>query len=163
LCWRRRPPPRGSRRCPRRLGPSFPSPRSGARGPLTLTLSPRGGGGGQEGSGGGGTENWRGLGGLGPSGRPSAVRRRRRGRRGGVGGGGRRGGGARGRRVEGGFSWAPRATVSRDTVAGRFPPSTASRAIGDDERRLDELVRAAEADFLALKFDDATARLDQAA
>ena len=60
------------------------------------------------------------------------------------------------------FSWAALTTISPDTVARRFPPSAASRAVGDDERRLDELVRAAEAAFLALKFDDATAHLDEA-
>ena len=65
--------------------------------------------------------------------------------------------------VERAFSWASLATISPDNVARRFPPSAASRAIAADERRLDELVRAAEADFLALKFDDATARLDEGA
>src|SRR5436309_1573125 len=65
--------------------------------------------------------------------------------------------------VERAFAWASLATISPDNVARRFPPSSASRAVVDDERRLDELVRAAEADFLALKFDDATARLAEAA
>jgi hypothetical protein len=65
--------------------------------------------------------------------------------------------------VERAFSWATLATVSPDNVARRFPPSSASRAVAGDERRLEELVRAAEADFLALRFDDATARLDEAA
>ena len=64
--------------------------------------------------------------------------------------------------VERAFSWASLATISPDSVARRFPPSSTSREIAADERRLDELVRAAEADFLALKFDDATARLDEA-
>ena len=64
--------------------------------------------------------------------------------------------------VERAFSWAPLATIGPDTVARRFPPSAASRAVADDERRLDDLVRAAEADFLALKFDDAIARLKAA-
>jgi hypothetical protein len=64
--------------------------------------------------------------------------------------------------VERAFAWASLLTVSPDNVARRFPPSPASRAVGDDERRLDELVRAAEGDFLALKFDDATARLAEA-
>ena len=62
--------------------------------------------------------------------------------------------------VERAFSWAAPSTIGPDNVARRFPPSAASRAVADDERRLDELVRAAEADFLALKFDDATARLE---
>src|ERR1041384_4842115 len=35
------------------------------------------------------------------------------------------------------FSWAELATISPDTVARRFPPSPASRAIADDERRVD--------------------------
>jgi hypothetical protein len=61
------------------------------------------------------------------------------------------------------FSWASLLTISPDTVARRFPPSEATRATAADERRLDELVRAAEADFLALKFADATARLDTCA
>src|SRR4051812_15050395 len=61
------------------------------------------------------------------------------------------------------FSWASLATISPDNVARRFPPSEATRTTGADERRLDELVRAAEADFLALKFADATARLDECA
>jgi hypothetical protein len=60
------------------------------------------------------------------------------------------------------FSWAELATLSPDNVARRFPPSADSLAIADDERRLDELLRAAEADFLALKFDGATARLTDA-
>jgi hypothetical protein len=64
--------------------------------------------------------------------------------------------------VERAFSWAALATVSPDSVARRFPPSTASRELADDERRLEELLRAAEADFLALKFDGTTARLDEA-
>jgi hypothetical protein len=64
--------------------------------------------------------------------------------------------------VERAFSWAALTTIGPDTVARRFPPSASSRAVGDDERRLDELVRAAEAAFLALKFDDATAHLDEA-
>ena len=64
--------------------------------------------------------------------------------------------------VERAFSWAPLTTISPDSVARRFPPSSASREVAADERRLDELVRAAEADFLALKFDDAIARLDEA-
>src|SRR5262252_1694194 len=64
--------------------------------------------------------------------------------------------------VERAFAWASLATISPDTVARRFPPSPASRAIADDERLVDGLVRAAEADFLALKFDDATARLAEA-
>src|SRR5262245_39648318 len=63
--------------------------------------------------------------------------------------------------VERAFSWASLTTLSPDNVARRFPPSTASRTVAADERRLDELVHAAEADFLALKFDDATARLDE--
>jgi len=64
--------------------------------------------------------------------------------------------------VERAFSWAPLATISPDSVARRFPPSSTSREVAADERRLDELARAAEADFLALKFDDALARLDEA-
>ena len=64
--------------------------------------------------------------------------------------------------VERAFSWAAPTTIGPDSVARRFPPSAASRAVADDERRLDELVRAAEAGFLALKFDDATAHLDEA-
>src|SRR5262245_50903550 len=60
------------------------------------------------------------------------------------------------------FAWAQLATISPDTVARHFPPSAASSAVAADERRVDELVRAAEADFLALKFDDATARLGEA-
>ena len=63
--------------------------------------------------------------------------------------------------VERAFSWAAPTTLGPDNVARRFPPSAAGRAAADDERRLDELLRAAEGDFLALKFDDATARLDQ--
>src|SRR4051812_36071963 len=63
--------------------------------------------------------------------------------------------------VERAFSWAALTMLGPDNVARRFPPSPDSRAVGDDERRLDELVRAAEADFLALKFDDATSRLDE--
>src|SRR5437868_7094964 len=55
--------------------------------------------------------------------------------------------------VERAFSWAALTTLGPDNVARRFPPSADSRAVGDDERRLDELLRAAEADFLALKFD----------
>src|SRR5437016_1768649 len=47
------------------------------------------------------------------------------------------------------FSWAELATISPDTVARRFPPSPASRAVAEDERRVDTLVRGAEADFLA--------------
>jgi len=65
--------------------------------------------------------------------------------------------------VERAFSWASLVTISPDSVAGRFPPSDVSRATAADERRLDDLVRAAEADFLALKFADATARLDECA
>jgi hypothetical protein len=65
--------------------------------------------------------------------------------------------------VERAFSWASLATISPDNVARRFPPSDASRASADDERRLDEAVRAAEAEFLALKFADATVLLDEAA
>jgi hypothetical protein len=61
------------------------------------------------------------------------------------------------------FSWASLVTISPDNVARRFPPSDATRATAADERRLDELLRAAEADFLALKFADATARLDEGA
>src|SRR5262245_19456586 len=72
-----------------------------------------------------------------------------------------KGGAALEPQVERAFSWASPATLSPDTVARRFPPSPASRAIAADEHRLDELVHAAEADFLALKFDDATARLDE--
>jgi len=64
--------------------------------------------------------------------------------------------------VERAFSWAPLTTISPDSVARRFPPSSTSREVAADERRLDELVRAAEADFLALRFDDALARLDEA-
>jgi hypothetical protein len=64
--------------------------------------------------------------------------------------------------VERAFAWASLATVSPDNVARRFPPSAASRAIAEDERRLDETVRAAEGAFLALKFEDATARLVEA-
>src|SRR5437773_5636487 len=70
-----------------------------------------------------------------------------------------KGAGALEPQVERAFAWASLATISPDTVARRFPPSPASRAIADDERRVDTLVRAAEADFLALKFDDTTARL----
>jgi hypothetical protein len=65
--------------------------------------------------------------------------------------------------VERAFGWASLTTIGPDNVARRFPPSATSRASADDERRLDALVRAAEADFLALKFPDATARLDEAA
>src|SRR5262245_32308787 len=65
--------------------------------------------------------------------------------------------------VESAFSWASLATISPDSVARRFPPSAASRSVGDDERVLAGLVRAAESDFLALKFGEATARLDEAA
>ena len=65
--------------------------------------------------------------------------------------------------VERAFSWASLTTISPDNVARRFPPSASSRAVAEDERRLDEHVRAAEADFLALKFDAATARLDESA
>src|SRR6187551_1923035 len=59
--------------------------------------------------------------------------------------------------VERSFSWAAPTTLGPDNVARRFPPSAASRAIADDERRLQDLMLAAEADFLALKFDDAMA------
>src|SRR4051812_28668456 len=65
--------------------------------------------------------------------------------------------------VERAFSWASLVTISPDNVARRFPPSDATRATAAAERHLDELVRAAEADFLALKFADATARLDECA
>ena len=65
--------------------------------------------------------------------------------------------------VERAFSWASLTTLGPDNIARRFPPSETSRAVAADERRLDELVRAAEADFLALKFDAATARLDECA
>jgi PEGA domain len=65
--------------------------------------------------------------------------------------------------VERAFSWASLVTISPDNVARRFPPSDATRATAADERRLDELIRAAEADFLALNFADATARLDECA
>jgi hypothetical protein len=65
--------------------------------------------------------------------------------------------------VQRAFSWASLVTIGPDSVARRFPPSDAARATAADERRLDELVRAAEADFLALKFADATARVDEAA
>ena len=61
------------------------------------------------------------------------------------------------------FSWASLVTISPDTVARRFPPSDVTRATAAEERRLDDLLRAAEADFLALKFGDATARLDEGA
>jgi len=61
------------------------------------------------------------------------------------------------------FAWATLTTVGPDTVAKRFPPSAESRAVGEDERRLDEVLRAAEADFLALRFNEATARLDAGA
>jgi hypothetical protein len=65
--------------------------------------------------------------------------------------------------VERAFSWSSLVMISPDSVGRRFPPSDVSRATAADERRLDELVRAAEADFLALKFADATARLDEGA
>jgi PEGA domain-containing protein len=64
--------------------------------------------------------------------------------------------------VERAFGWASLTTLSPENVARRFPPSDASRVVSDDERRLDELLRAAEADFLGLRFDDATPRLDEA-
>src|SRR3954471_17584113 len=50
------------------------------------------------------------------------------------------------------FSWASLVTISPDNVARRFPPSDVTRATAADERRLDEVLRAAEADFLALRF-----------
>jgi len=65
--------------------------------------------------------------------------------------------------VERAFSWSSLVTISPDSVGRRFPPSDVSRATAADERRLDDLVRAAEADFLALKFADATGRLDECA
>jgi hypothetical protein len=65
--------------------------------------------------------------------------------------------------VERAFSWASLATIGPDSVARRFPPSEASRAAADDDRRLDDLLRAAEKDFLGLKFAEATARLDECA
>ncbi len=73
----------------------------------------------------------------------------------------RRGSAALVPQVERAFSWASLVTIGPDNVARRFPPSDASRAAAAEERRLDELLRAAEPDFLALKFEDATARLDE--
>lgn len=61
--------------------------------------------------------------------------------------------------VERAFSWATLETLGPDNVARRFPASAASSTVAADEKRLDELLRAAEADFLALKFDGAAARL----
>src|SRR5262245_24715706 len=61
--------------------------------------------------------------------------------------------------VERAFSWATLETLGPDNVARRFPASGASSTVAADEKRLDELLRAAEADFLALKFDGATSRL----
>ena len=74
-----------------------------------------------------------------------------------------KGGGALVPQVERAFSWAAPAVIVPDTVAQRFPPSPDSRAAADGERRVAELLRAAEADFLALRFDAATARLDEGA
>lgn len=74
-----------------------------------------------------------------------------------------KGGGALAPPVERAFSWAAPAVIVPDTVAQRFPPSPDSRAAADGERRVAELLRAAEADFLALRFDAATARLDECA
>ncbi len=74
-----------------------------------------------------------------------------------------KGGGALAPPVERAFSWAAPAVIVPDTVAQRFPPSPESRAAADGERRVAELLRAAEADFLALRFDAATARLDECA
>jgi hypothetical protein len=72
-----------------------------------------------------------------------------------------KGGAALASEVERAFSWASPAVLSADTVAQRFPPSPDSRAAVDGERRIAELFKAAEADFLALRFDAATARLDE--
>jgi hypothetical protein len=65
--------------------------------------------------------------------------------------------------VERAFGWAALVAVGPDSVARRFPPSPESRAIAEDERRLGEILRAAEADFLALRFDEATRQLDAGA
>ena len=70
-----------------------------------------------------------------------------------------KGGAALEQPVDRAFSWAALQTLSPDNVARRFPPSAASSTVAADEHRLDELLRAAEAGFLGLKFDDATARL----
>jgi hypothetical protein len=74
-----------------------------------------------------------------------------------------KGGAALAPEVERAFSWASPAVLAPDAVAQRFPPSPESRAAVEGERRLAELLRAAEADFLALRFDAATARLDEGA
>ena len=74
-----------------------------------------------------------------------------------------KGGAPLGPQVERAFSWASPAVIAPETVAQRFPPSPESRAAADGERRVAELLRAAEADFLALRFDAATARLDECA
>jgi hypothetical protein len=63
--------------------------------------------------------------------------------------------------VERAFSWAAPAILAADGVAQRFPPSPESRAVVEGERRIADLLRAAEADFLALRFDAATQRLDE--
>jgi hypothetical protein len=65
--------------------------------------------------------------------------------------------------VERAFAWASPVVLAPDTVAQRFPRSPESQATADGERRVAELLRAAEADFLALRFDAATARLDDGA
>jgi len=65
--------------------------------------------------------------------------------------------------VERAFAWASPVVLAPDTVARRFPRSPESQAAADGERRLVELLRAAEADFLALRFDAAIARLDEGA
>jgi hypothetical protein len=74
-----------------------------------------------------------------------------------------RGGAALEREVERAFSWAAPAVIAPETVGERFPRSSESLAATEDEKRVADLLRAAEADFLALRFDAATARLDEGA